>query len=296
MKLIYYRENKNFGDALNPYIFNRLLPKFFDEEPSSVFLGIGSILQFRFPEAKKKVVFSTGYAYGKLPILDNSYDVQCVRGPLTANQLKIDAKLAITDGAALLKTFDFPKKNKTIKVAFMPHHESALFYDWEKVCQTVGFQYINPLDNFEKILETIQSSELIITEAMHGAIVADVFRVPWVPLKLYPLINEFKWQDWTASLELKYEPNYCKPLYDITATQQKVKTRLRADNFLTKNLSKMYFNYQELIKKEKLLKEFEALKNARSFLSNEQVLETKVAQLQENISVIQKKYSPINML
>ncbi|WP_417886318.1 polysaccharide pyruvyl transferase family protein [Zunongwangia sp.] len=296
MKLIYYQENKNFGDALNPYIFNRLLPNFFDEEPSSIFLGIGSILQFRFPEAKKKIVFSTGYAYGKPPILDSSYDIQCVRGPLTAKKLKMDTKLAITDGAALLKTFSFPKKTKTIKVAFMPHHESALFYDWKKVCEIVSFQYINPLDDFEKILQTILSSELIITEAMHGAIVADVFRVPWVPLKLYPLINEFKWQDWTASLQLKYKPNYCKPLYDITATQQKVKTRLKADNFLTKNLSKVYFNYQEMIKKDKLLKDFEGLKNAPSFLSNEPVLDVKVAQLQEKISVIQKKYSRINML
>ena len=53
MKLIYYQKNKNFGDALNPYIFNKLIPNFFDEDPSSIFLGIGSILQFNFSEVKR---------------------------------------------------------------------------------------------------------------------------------------------------------------------------------------------------------------------------------------------------
>jgi len=39
-----------------------------------------------------------------------------VRGPLTANILKIDPALAITDGAALLRYFDFPRQVKNIPI------------------------------------------------------------------------------------------------------------------------------------------------------------------------------------
>ena len=197
MKLIYYQKNKNFGDALNPYIFNKLIPNFFDEDPSSIFLGIGSILQFNFSEARKKAVFSTGFAYGEVPKIDSSYDIFCVRGPLTAERIGIDPKLAITDGAALLRNFEFPEKKKKYKVSFMPHHQSDYYYDWKGVCDRVGFNYINPISPFLDIIDTIKSSDIIIAEAMHAAIVADTFRVPWIPVKMYPIINEFKWKDWT---------------------------------------------------------------------------------------------------
>jgi succinoglycan biosynthesis protein ExoV len=39
---------------------------------------------------------------------------------------------------------------------------------------------------------------------MHGAILADTLRVPWIPVITSPIINVFKWRDWTMSLGLDY--------------------------------------------------------------------------------------------
>src|SRR5690554_1950314 len=103
MRLKYYL-GQNFGDALNPLIFKTLLPSFFDNDPEIDFFGIGSIIGFDIMNnAKRKVVFSSGFAeqYCELSsvVMDSSYDVFCVRGPLTAKALNLDKKLAIVDGA-----------------------------------------------------------------------------------------------------------------------------------------------------------------------------------------------------
>src|SRR6188474_2316826 len=121
MRLNYFRDH-NFGDTLNPIIFNKLLPNFFDDDPSVDFFGIGSIIGFDWVKrAKRKVIFSSGFAYGNLPVPDESYDFICVRGPNTAEILNLDKKLIITDGAALLRELKFPSRPKKYKFSFMPH-------------------------------------------------------------------------------------------------------------------------------------------------------------------------------
>lgn len=59
MKLCYWGGN-NFGDKLNPYIFEKLLPNFFDGDDKLAFVGIGSILNFdEVKKNEKKIIFST---------------------------------------------------------------------------------------------------------------------------------------------------------------------------------------------------------------------------------------------
>src|SRR5690606_28992893 len=59
------------------------------------------------------------------------------------------------------------------------------------------------------VINEIACSEKIIAGAMHGAIVADALRIPWVRLRFgihgfeSPATSELKWKDWMLSLNLK---------------------------------------------------------------------------------------------
>lgn len=207
MKLYYYKDKiGNFGDDLNPWLWNRLLPGFFDDDEQTIFIGIGTLLNSLLPREKNKVVFSSGVGYKDLPpSVDDSWKIYCVRGPLSAARLGIDKSLAITDGAALLRTIVFPDCEKRHAVSFVPHHSSHR-PKWSGVCRKLGINYIDPSGSVDTVLSEIRKSTLVIAESMHGAIVADIFRVPWIPVKFHRHILDFKWQDWCQSLGLRYQP------------------------------------------------------------------------------------------
>ncbi|MCK7493605.1 MAG: polysaccharide pyruvyl transferase family protein [Comamonadaceae bacterium] len=52
------------------------------------------------------------------------------------------------------------------------------------------------------MIEAIRSCDLLLTETMHGAIVADLYRVPWVAVTCTDIVHSLKWRDWLSSLRL----------------------------------------------------------------------------------------------
>ncbi len=206
--------NRNFGDALNPWLWKRLLPGFFDRDPSSILVGIGTILDNRVPAGPAKLVFSSGTGYGSPPVVDDRWRFFCVRGPLTAEALGLPADRAVTDGAALLSLVYDGSRRRRHGIAFMPHHVSKQQYDWATLCRRLGLTYLDPDAPVGGLLDQIAGAEVVLAEAMHGAIVADTLRVPWVPVSIYDHINRFKWEDWCRSMELGYLPEQVPPVTD----------------------------------------------------------------------------------
>jgi succinoglycan biosynthesis protein ExoV len=94
-------------------------------------------------------------------------------------------------------------------VGFMPHYASTDRYDWRSVCADAGLEFLDARGDFKKTLEQMANLRLILTEAMHGAIVADALRVPWLPLQITPTTYVGKWHDWSASIRV---PIHFKPL------------------------------------------------------------------------------------
>lgn len=216
MRLYYFEsQSGNFGDDLNPWLWNQLIPELLDVQDDTLFVGIGTLLNHRIPTGFKKVVFGSGAGYGDRPLIDDSWNFQCVRGPLTAKALGLDPSLAVTDSAALVSTLPLPKPSRDSGIAFMPHVSSAINADWEQICKIVDIRYIDPRWNVDRILQEISCTEILVTEAMHGAIIADTLRVPWVPVVCYDYILEFKWLDWSASLGLDYSPDFLPGVWDV---------------------------------------------------------------------------------
>lgn len=205
MKLFYYRGDKpNFGDDLNAWMWPRVMPGIWDDNEDVIFLGIGSILFDSFPKAARKIVFGAGYGgYTPLPQIDENWKIYFVRGKYTARSINVDPALGIGDAAILLRSCIGPRPAKRHKVSFMPHWESTLFGNWREACKLAGIHYIDPTATVEQTLDDILSSELVITEAMHGAIVSDALRVPWVAVTPLQTQHHMKWQDWASALDLK---------------------------------------------------------------------------------------------
>jgi succinoglycan biosynthesis protein ExoV len=201
----------NFGDDLNLWLWDFLLPGFRNVHPDTMLVGVGTVLNpVLLPVGRRKLVVGSGYGYGEVPDINTpDWDVRCVRGPLTAAKLGLPAEKGITDPAVMISDMpEFQNLSKIYKKTFIPHWESAEFGMWEAVCEPVGLTYLDPRGEAKAVIRHIAQSELIIAESMHGAILADAFRVPWVPVSTSRAINNFKWSDWASSVHARYEPRY----------------------------------------------------------------------------------------
>lgn len=253
MKLYYWKSADgvmNFGDDLNSWIFQRTCPGLFDKDDKVIFVGIGSILNNRIPKAEKTLVFSSGVGYADLPVIDSSWKIYCLRGLLSAKALKVPEKYAITDGAVLAKRLisTWPRRTK-YSFSYMPHMSMAIESGdaFREVCENEGINYIDPLSRVDDILSAIINSDKLITEALHGAIIADSMRVPWIRVRTNDNIYDFKWLDWQSSLNLKVEPIHLFPIWALpleASRTQIVKRNFKKwlMAFRLKQLKKIKFN------------------------------------------------------
>lgn len=220
MRLHYYKDLLgNFGDDLNPHLWRRVMPELLDDDPRTLLIGIGTNLTESLPAEARKVVVGAGTGYGPPPHLDHTWDIRFVRGPLTAQALGLSMDKAITDPAILIAHLNLWRESRPLRgghhrVVFLPHHCSARFMDWREVCDEAGLSYVDPTWSPRKVISRIWNATLVISEAMHGAIVADACRVPWIGVAIYPHINHFKWKDWHDSMELNATLHRIPPLLD----------------------------------------------------------------------------------
>lgn len=297
MKLFYYERPDrvtNFGDHLNPWLWNQLLPGVFDEDESTAFVGIGTLLNnlltHRLPKAAKIAVFSSGFGYEtSLTTVDDSWKIYCLRGPLSAQKLGVPAFLAVADGAILIRRVFKPAANKVYRFAYMPHIHHALYGGaaWNSICEQIGFKYIAPYWPIEQVLSVISQTEILLAEAMHGAIVADALRVPWIPIRTSARILAFKWQDWCSSINLEYQPSYVTPLLGLYPRTRSIRASIPATRHWfswlkqdqLRSLAKMRGDEQKLMATQLA----RLAKTARPNLSNDNRIEQLTVELEQKL-------------
>lgn len=205
--MILYRwqgEARNFGDELNTLVWPHLLPDFFDDDPAIRFLGIGSILDRRHAAQGTKLVAGAGYGgYEAPPRLDASWQIHWVRGPLTARRLGLDPALGLGDPAALLPLTGQPAGSIGSAIGFMPHFESLAHGAWDTAATAAGLRLIDPRGDPPAVIAAIRGCRVLLSEALHGIIVADALRIPWVALEPLVPVHRAKWQDWAATIGLE---------------------------------------------------------------------------------------------
>ncbi|MBB5712157.1 polysaccharide pyruvyl transferase family protein [Sphingomonas xinjiangensis] len=209
LRLSYYEDPKgNFGDDLNEWLWDRAAPGFVNDDPSCHLIGIGTLLGSWFekalPAQALKVVIGTGSGgKGALVDLSNNWKLYGVRGPLTAAYYRLAPNLITADPAVLINEFsELFQTTGRDGVGFMPHVWSAREWDWQTHCQRLGITYIDPHADSLKTISSIGKLNKVITEAMHGAIVADALRVPWVAVSISRRFDAVKWADWAGALSV----------------------------------------------------------------------------------------------
>ncbi|MGB7484707.1 MAG: polysaccharide pyruvyl transferase family protein [Phormidesmis sp.] len=249
--------SSNFGAALNCWLWPQLSPQMFEgqklleekgdasghssghssghlsghwTESSAVFLGAGTLLNQKTIDqalpATKLVIFGTGVGYEpSLKAVPISWDIRCLRGPLSAQRLGLPASKAITDSGLLIAQV-FEASSARSGCSFMPQvdHASLAADSWQRICQQAGVRYIDPRWPVEKILRLIASSDRLLSESLYGAIAADALRIPWLPIVSSPRIYSFKWQDWCSSLNLFYHPYRLPALKDYSRYDQSLQS------------------------------------------------------------------------
>jgi succinoglycan biosynthesis protein ExoV len=198
--------HRNFGDELNSLLWPRLLPDFFDQNDATHFLGIGSILDDRHAAKAVKLVAGSGYGgYQPRAVLDETWIVHWVRGKRTAGLLGLPPALGIGDPASLVPLAGLAPPHEARDIGFIPHFESMIRGAWQEVAAKAGATLIDPCDDPLSVIAAIGKCRMVMSEALHGIIVADALRVPWIAIRPLAPIHRPKWSDWAETLDLTIE-------------------------------------------------------------------------------------------
>jgi succinoglycan biosynthesis protein ExoV len=294
MKLFYYKDRSgNFGDDLNPLIWYSLYPELFTaKDNDETIVGIGTLINDRAPQSGKLHVLGSGVGYHGKAAINDRWNVVFVRGPQSAKAMGLDTTFAATDPAILISKIYKPAVSEALRneVTFMPHHASTHFANWEEICAAAGITYLNPAADIHETIHKIRNSKLVLAEAMHAAIVADALRVPWIPIKAYPHILDFKWIDWCESMELPYEPVLLPTLWDTQQFHSKkdiMKSKIKRSLLLMGATGKRWTPpLPENNKKTHLpgvLRQLKILSPSNSFLSRDTTHEKRAKEIHERI-------------
>ena len=221
--------NGNFGDALNAWLWRDLLPQVFDEDAAVRFIGIGTILDRQLPHAPLTVVLGAGTGYAPPP--DDLHTdparwrIYGVRGPLTARILRLGPDSVLTDPAILLVDHPAFKRREPSGIVFVPHWKSVQFGQWREACAPAGIEFVDPCGDAHAVIRKIAGARKVIAESMHAGIIADAFRVPWVPVVLSREVAPFKWVDWASTMHLPYEPLRLQPSSPVELLREQLLRR-----------------------------------------------------------------------
>lgn len=199
-----YCKNKdgNFGDDLNEWIWDRLIPGWMTWDDDVTLLGVGTLVNDKRIAAfagERVLVLGTGVGYGggvANRAAPQGWDFGALRGPRSARMLGLPEELGLVDPAVMIADLpDFQDAERSDTPVFIPHWQSVRLYDWPRLCTAFGLRYVSPSQDTRSVIRAIAEAPLVIAESMHAAIFAESFRVPWIPIKIGSQFNAEKWID-----------------------------------------------------------------------------------------------------
>ena len=178
MYWFYSKSSPNFGDALNPWLYEKITGR----APVRVktgykkkhVLAIGTILN---RANSASIVWGSGGCARKAP-----NEIFALRGPLSAaslNCLGVSSPPVYGDPGLLVSLYYKPNVSETSLYTIVPHvHDYELVANWFK--SDSGIRVIDLRADVDTVLDQIASSRLVISSSLHGVVVSHSYGVPVV--------------------------------------------------------------------------------------------------------------------
>lgn len=174
----------NFGDQFNVDLLNFFGYKLIwtpNWKTADIALT-GSILQ-HYSKSFKGVVLGSGFIDRKYSMPFVQWNVQILRGPLSAEQCGTSKEEVVFGDPGILASLLFKNNiSKTHELGIVPHYVD---YDFalEKYKNNKNVKVINVRKKPKQVADEIKSCRNIASSSLHGLIFADSFRIPNVHLK-----------------------------------------------------------------------------------------------------------------
>jgi succinoglycan biosynthesis protein ExoV len=215
------REHVNFGDYISLFLYNKLIDRLAERE-EILLLGVGSILHAPLlnkvlntrPDLAEMHVWGSGARGPHGPALSSLESrmltrIYGVRGSYTAQALQCSPELAIGDPGFLLPWLIQARSSKAKSgTTFVPHlsqckhapRSEALLA--ESRCDRVLPPLIDPTPAaLESFVADLCSSSFILTNSLHGAILAQAYGIPYSYGTVGDYLNcPFKWKDHSSTI------------------------------------------------------------------------------------------------
>jgi len=205
-RLRYYAGLKNFGDDINPYLYETIFgaePKLmhvFDQTPEDHLLMCGSIMSFCNAHS---IVCGAGFMSRDAKWIAPPKDIRLLRGPISREiaeglGYKFDEEPVYGDPALLIPhVMDYVEAPVVYEYGWMPH-----YIDRKVSCPISDAFFIDVQGDVSQVITDVTRCEKIVSTGLHGLILADALGKPalWAKVSDNLSGDDTKFEDYFAGV------------------------------------------------------------------------------------------------
>lgn len=205
-RIFWHIGTPNFGDDLNPALFSLLAGRpvrLRTDRARPHFLGMGSILEKATAES---VVLGSGFLRQPAGAVETKARLVAVRGRLSREHLGAGDEVLLGDPMVLLDLVYRPPAGKRHALGLVPHVSQVGYF---RKLALPGVVVIDPAGPPWKVVEAVAACERVMSQSLHGLIVADALGVPnlWLAPSAGMVGGEFKFHDYYSTLDRPKPPH-----------------------------------------------------------------------------------------
>jgi pyruvyltransferase len=215
LKVYWWNEEPNFGDAMTPLLLSRLFGLEVTWAPMehADLTAAGSVIQWITPARKDPDnpihVWGSGYIFpDEPPPAPGTAVYHAVRGPESARLSNLPAGTVFGDPGLLAGQVFERRPARRHTVGVVPHlwHRSDPIV--AQLAAENNLRVIDVTERPESVIQAIAACDFIFSTSLHGLVIADSFAIPNLWLQMSPGLfgGRWKFDDYYAAFGLSLAP------------------------------------------------------------------------------------------